>query len=967
MVVSHKQSTMCSFSIQKNFVNLDYHLTLCNLKTLCIFSLVIILRTSSAQDFVWANGMGGNSFYYPVSICADDEGNTYYANQFTNTVDVDPGTDTLLVTSADPEQINFCVTKLDTQGNLIWFKHIGGTGSQMVSEMIIHPSGHLYITGLITGSADFDPGPGTSILTSAGSTDIYMLKLDTAGNFVWAESLGNSHVNTPYGICTDNGSNIYITGEFRDPMDFDPGPGVFNLSGSSSYKDTFIAKYDTSGSFVWAKKVGGGNHDYGRCIKADELGNIYCSGVFRGTADFDPGAGVYSFSGPSSTDDIFILKLDTDGNFIWADHFGTAGTETPRSLFVKSHGVYVTGQFGGTVDFDPGIGVYNLISAGSDDVFVIRLDTAGSLIWAERLGGTGSDNVSQIRVDSDTSVYLLGSFYGTADLDPTAGIHYTTAIGGQDIYMLKLDTLGNLNWTKNWGADVNDNGIAMAVNGTGDVWMAGNFGHNVDFNEGPDSLILNGSNYNNIFIHKQSMDMLFTQTSAIGCSSFTVPSGDETYTMDGVYLDTIFTEFGTPVLLEISLTFGAENSSSFSVTECTYYISPSGDETYLVSGTYMDTLTNASGCDSIITINATIIPPTTNSIFVQECYSYTVPSGDETYYTPGTYTDTIMNSTGCDSIITIELQILNSTGFIQYTNVCDSLLSPSGNQTWTSSGIYLDTLQNFSGCDSIITVDLEIISSSVSVLDIVQCFPYLSPGGNLLATSGTYTDTILNMAGCDSIITINLTVNSPTTSDLYIDACDYYESPSGNYTWTVDGVYNDVIPNIVGCDSLITIHLDINHISTLVTLVSGVALVASESDPGTSYQWLYCTDGFTEIPGAIHQFFTPTTNGAYAVEITSNGCIDTSNCWAFNWLEASDNILSSVKVYPNPSFGKFTIELSPQMASANFVILNTIGEIIIQDVLLPGKNQEFELPSGIYFIKIESNQEIQVIRVLITN
>jgi Secretion system C-terminal sorting domain len=156
--------------------------------------------------------------------------------------------------------------------------------------------------------------------------------------------------------------------------DFDPGPGIYNLTGNSNSKDAFIQKLDASGNFIWAKNVGSTLADQGCSINVDATGNVYTAGFFKSTGDFDPGPGVYNLTA-SGMDDIFFLKLDASGNFSWALKFGAGiNDQGYASLTAVGGSVYASGFFGQTVDFDPGPGTWNLTSAGANDVFVIKLN-----------------------------------------------------------------------------------------------------------------------------------------------------------------------------------------------------------------------------------------------------------------------------------------------------------------------------------------------------------------------------------------------------------------------------------------------------------------------------------------------------------------------------------------------------------------------------------------------------------------
>ncbi len=267
-------------------------------------------------------------------------------------------------------------------------------------------------------------------------------------------------------------------------------------------------------------------------------------------------------------------------------------------------------------------------------------------------------------------------------------------------------------------------------------------------------------------------------------------------------------------------------TSEINPIACDSYTSPSGKYVWNNSGTYTDTVPSYSGCDSVITVNLTINESTSSTISATVCDSYESPSGNYVWTSSGTYQDTIANAAGCDSVITINLTINESTSSTITETACNSYESPSGNYVWTSSGTYQDTIANAAGCDSVITINLTINESTSSTITETACNSYESPSGNYIWTSsGTYQDTIANAAGCDSVITINLTINESTSSTISATVCDSYDSPSGNYTWTSSGTYIDTLVNSAGCDSVITVNLTV-HKSTN----SEITVVIEESD-----------------------------------------------------------------------------------------------------------------------------------------
>ncbi|MBT8328004.1 MAG: SBBP repeat-containing protein, partial [Bacteroidia bacterium] len=252
-----------------------------------------------------------------------------------------------------------------------WTKQMGSTQYDYGYSVTTDNPGNVLSTGYYQGTVDFDPGSGTSSLTSNGNYDIFIQKLDTGGNLLWAKSVGGTSGDYGHSIVTDDNNNVYVTGRFKGTVDFNPGAGVYNLGGSGG-DHVFVLKLAPNGDFVWAKKMGGSLSDQGRCITYDGYGNIITTGYFNGTVDFDPNAGTTNLV--SYGYDVFIQKMDTSGNFNWAVNMGGTGADYGKSVTIDANtDIIVTGYFSGTADFDPGTGTANLTSAGSQDIFVLKV------------------------------------------------------------------------------------------------------------------------------------------------------------------------------------------------------------------------------------------------------------------------------------------------------------------------------------------------------------------------------------------------------------------------------------------------------------------------------------------------------------------------------------------------------------------------------------------------------------------
>jgi hypothetical protein len=468
-----------------------------------ILVAVFIFNISYAQNFEWAKAMGGIFDDYVTSIAVDAGGNVYTTGFFWGTVDFDPGAGTYNLTSAG-NNYDIFISKLDANGNFLWAINMGGTSSTAGGYSIaVDAGGNVYTTGSFWGTVDFDPGAGTYNLIAAGNySDIFISKLDANGNFLWAKRMGGFFWDTGTSIAVDASGNVHTTGSFWGTVDFDPGTGTYNLTSAGFDNDIFISKLDASGNFLWAKSMGGTSNDWASSIAVDAVENVYTTGNFVGTADFDPGPGTYNLTSAGSAD-IFISKLDSNGNFLWAKSLGGNIDDGGNSIAVDAGGnVYTTGGFQGTADFDPGPGTYNLTSAGDDDIFISKLDISGNFLWARRLGGNSYDHGNSIALDAGGNVYITGYFEGTVDFDPGPGTYNLTSAGNYDIFISKLDISGNFLWAKRLGGNSYDIGRSIAVDAPGNVYTTGVFQGTIDFDPGPGTYNLTSAGDNDIFVIK---------------------------------------------------------------------------------------------------------------------------------------------------------------------------------------------------------------------------------------------------------------------------------------------------------------------------------------------------------------------------------------------------------------------------------------------------------------------------------
>ncbi len=397
---------------------------------------IFISKLDPLGNFLWAKRMGGSNSDGATCITTDPSGDVYLTGGFRDTIDMDPGPLTFSLVSFGNDDAFVC--KLSSLGNLIWAKQIGGVGNDFISSLTIDPFGNIYSAGSFQSTTDFDPGIGTYSLTSIGSLDAFVLKLDASGSFVWARKIGSSANDGALGICADQLGNIYSTGYFSFTADFDPGAAVVNLTSAGLY-DSFVWALDAGGNYLWAKNFGGLQSDMGYSINSDASGNLYSTGTFVNISDLDPGVGTSTVSS-NGLNDIYVSKLDNSGSFLWGKSFGGTNQDYVNGIVLDaSNGVYTTGAFQGTVDFDPNATVYNMTAvAFSADAFISKLDVSGNFGFALQFGSPNGSFARAITLDPLGSIYTTGYFSGTCDFDPGLGTYTLTAVVAVDIFISRL-------------------------------------------------------------------------------------------------------------------------------------------------------------------------------------------------------------------------------------------------------------------------------------------------------------------------------------------------------------------------------------------------------------------------------------------------------------------------------------------------------------------------------------------------
>jgi hypothetical protein len=457
------------------------------------------LLLAASLDFAFSLGAAAET--QSVSDAATDAaGNVCVAGALRGVVDFDPLGPAPIERDGGAEGLPF-LALYSSSGVLAWVitPAADDTNRADFTGVALDGSGNVYVTGSLLGTVDFDPGAGTSNLTSQGDRDIFVMKLDSVGNLVWAKSMGGAGADEGHAIGVDGQGNVYTTGHFQGTVDFDPGLATHNMTGTGfENSHTFLSKLDASGQYVWAKVLGGESDN--QRLAVTPAGEAYAAGNFPKTMNFGPGFSLTN-AGYPGTNDVYLAKYSSAGTLAWARQVGGIGDDAVGGIAVDDAGaLYAAGSFIGTVDFDPGAGVSNLASAlGTADAFVLKLDAVGKFAWARRVGGSGADTGSAVAVTSAHEVYFAGtSLSGDANFTPCP---VPCPIEGGGGFVVKLDALGHFVWDVTSGSTVADAGLVAA---SGGVFLTGSLTEPRDFDPSAGTYTVTPVGSSDVFLAKMA-------------------------------------------------------------------------------------------------------------------------------------------------------------------------------------------------------------------------------------------------------------------------------------------------------------------------------------------------------------------------------------------------------------------------------------------------------------------------------
>ena len=1015
---------------------------------------IFVKKVDTDGNLIWAVSVGGTSDDVALGVTTDAVGDVYVTGYFAGTIDLDPGTGTQSHTSTGANDI--FIVKLDANGNYLWSHTFGSTADETGRKLEVDGNGNLWCTGYFRGTVDFDPSAGNANLTSNGAADMFLLKLDAAGNYIWAHNFGSASGNDDgYDLAIDASNNVYLTGYFNFTVDFDPGAGTQNLTAVGG-ADPVIVKLSNTGNYIWANSFPGGFDEIAYGMTLDNAGMPIITGRFTGTVDFDPGAGTADLTSAGAYD-MFIAKYDQNGQYQWAHSFGsTSGDEGFGIASDASGNLYVTGFFRGTVDFDPGVTTTaNLTSNGDADAFFLKLDAMGNYVSAFNFGGTTNDHGYEIEYDVNNSVSLTGYYTATVDFDPGVGSATSTSVGGSDIFFVNykecfpdattdvINACGPITWidgntysTNNYTAthtytnvggcdsvvtlhltmygiadqtasattttscdsldvtvdlassetgvtywlrdDANDTIVDGPINGNGSAlaFNGGKIYQSMDYNvyaeqEIDFGVMLDRTTFDRVEVNNPPIDYNNEITVEAWILFDNTTTDDELWLSQAMFNSDVMSTnvwLWSPNNGQIQWhvndngTWRTAETVGASTLDGWHHFATSADAngTYI----YIDGVLNASSATGITT---GIQSSPNSSMFIGADVRYPNSARHGTYgISELRIWDTYKSAT--DIAASMNNCLAGNEAGLVYWNKFNDNTGTTATASIGESGQFstnmdaTDWMVSNNVCETACTAEMsQVVSFTVnqstsSMQTASNCEEYTwTQTGQTYTATGMYSDTITNTAGCDSVIWLDLTILDVTTSSITASACDSYTVPSGDETYTVTGNYTDTIPNMAGCDSIITIDLTIGTPDVSVT-TSGITITSNAT--GVTYQWLDCNNNYAPIAGETSQSFTATADGDYAVEITDGSCVDTSACQTIAGVGFSEEE-NVINIYPNPTDGNIWINLTNFDQFAEVRVYSIDGKLQMSRTINTNNSMLSlaGMSSGLYTVEVIQNEQ----------
>lgn len=430
---------------------------------LCAF----VVPALGQPSHLWSRSFGDPTSITTVGAAFDGDGNLFTASLFWSSVTTEYGT---LV--APGTGTNVLIMSFSPTGELRWARSFGDSQAQVPWAMAVDGDGNVIVVGSMSGSIDFGGGP----LVSAGSSDLFVVKLTNLGAHVWSQRFGETDSEAAYDVAVDVDGRIAVTGFVNGDFDFQSSAGCSILFCT---RDAFIALFDLNGVLLLGQRLWSDGTQSGTGIEIDYAGNLIVAGNYSsGEANFGGGA----LPHPGSSSNAFLAKFSSTGQHIWSRGMGGPGDDGMTGLCVDySDHVVITGYFATDAAFG-GDTFHNPDPGAGADAFIAKFDVAGNHLWSHAIGGQGGQWAHDVVADRGNNLYLGGYFDTSIDF----GEETLTNGGWNSSFMARYGPSGDYSWGENFAPEGANNSSTQAIAvGNGVIGLPGRFRGTIDFGGGP--------------------------------------------------------------------------------------------------------------------------------------------------------------------------------------------------------------------------------------------------------------------------------------------------------------------------------------------------------------------------------------------------------------------------------------------------------------------------------------------------
>jgi hypothetical protein len=831
---------------------------------------------------------------------------------------------------------------------LSWGSYFGGSSNERGYDLASAPNGDFYLAGWTNSSSNIATTGAHDVTYGAnGNSDAFLAKFDSSGQRLWSTYYGGVAIDRGRAVAVGPGHSVYLGG-YTSSNSAIATSGAHQASYGGGSEDAFLARFDSSGARQWGTYYGGFQAERCFALATAPNGDVYAGGRTNSSSNIaSPGAHKAT---KGSGQQGFLARFDSNGTRQWGTYYGGSSSDNIRGIATtNSARVYIAGEANSSSGIATS-GTHQSNSGGGVDAYLAQFNAAGSRLWGTYFGGANSDRGYGLAASGNGWLYLAGETASTGNI-ATSGAHKTSLGGSDDAFLARVDTFGQVTWATYYGGPSNEAGTrAVGADAQGNAFLVGStvsgsgiatsgsyqtspggatdaFAAKFDLNGvrqwGSYYGGLGGDNARAVGIGPDGNVYLTGWTNSPG--NIATPGAYQTSI--GGNNDLFFAKFrGSPC---------QPTDSTFAVTACDSFTVPSNDSTYTTGGMIQDTIPNNAGCDSLLTINLTLNNSSDTTLNISACDSYTWPVNGQTYTSSATVEDTLTNNQQCDSVLTLKLTITPSPRDTQNVTACNSYTWPVTGQTFTTDTMVTDTIPASMGCDTIRTLALTLNNSPEDTLSVTACGSYSWPlTGETYTADTVVTDTVPAAMGCDTLRTLSLTVTPHPSATQTVSACDSFTWAANNETYTNGGIYTDTLPNPMGCDSIKTLDLSLGT-TTTDTIDTVLNPGESISLGGTSYSQ----------PGT----YTDTLTGAANCDSIVTLILDVINS------RPAGRQLQGLAIYPNPSQGRLQLEWrTGQLRSARLLTLQ--GQLRRSWAFEPGASSATlnlsELPSGAYLLRL---------------